>query len=237
MNHSPRIPGLFVTGTDTNVGKTHIACLIVRALRRVGHRVGAYKPVCSGAIFHSGLPPRWEDIVRLQEALAGDWPDDSICPQRFLAPVAPPLAAAEEGRTVNRELMTGGAEWWFSRSDLLVVEGAGGLLSPLSESDNSADLARSFGYPLLIVGRCGLGTINHSLLTIEAARSRGLPLAGVVLNQSHAGDDLSLAESNATEIEQRGQVRVLGITKLGSLDGLHRHGTPVTIPWSDLARC
>lgn len=237
MNSSPRTAGLFVTGTDTNVGKTHIACLITRELRRSGQRVGAYKPVCSGAIPHSLPNPRWDDIERLQGALEGDWLDESICPQRFLAPVAPPLAAKMEGRTVDRELITAGAEWWKSRVDCLIVEGAGGLLAPLTETENSADLARSFGYPLIIVARCGLGTINHSLLTIEAARLRGLSIAGVILNQSHAGDDLNLAESNATEIERIGKTPVLGIVDWASVDGLHRHGCPVTIPWSELAAC
>ncbi len=227
--------GLFVTGTDTNIGKTHVATLIVRALRANGHRVGAYKPVCSGAVLDSTGTAQWEDIERLRAALGVDWPDDAISPQRFLAPLAPPLAARAEGRTVDFGRLVSGIKWWRGKVDLLIVEGAGGLLAPVAETETAADLAQAIGFPLVIVARCGLGTINHTLLTVEAARRRGLSIAGVVLNQSHPGDDRALAEANAAEIETRGIVVVLGIVDWGSPDGLHRHGCPVTIPWSDLA--
>ncbi len=235
MSQPPRLPGLFVTGTDTDVGKTHIAALIVRALRATGHRVGAYKPVGSGAVQDSTRGVRWDDIERLRAALGADWPDDAICPQRFLAPLAPPLAARAEGRTVDFDRLISGAEWWLEHADLLVVEGAGGLLAPVTQTETAADLARAIGYPLIIVARCGLGTINHTLLTIEAAQHRGLSIAGVVLNQSHPDDDRTLAEANAEEIEVRGAVPVLGIVDWGTSDGLHRHEAPVTIRWSDLA--
>jgi dethiobiotin synthetase len=235
MSQPTRLPGLFVTGTDTDVGKTHIAALIVRSLRTTGHRVGAYKPVCSGADPDTTRGARWGDIERLRDALGTDWPDEAICPQRFLAPLAPPLAARAEGRTVDFNRLVSGAGWWLDHADLMIVEGAGGLLAPVTETESAADLARAIGHPLIVVARCGLGTINHTLLTVEAARHRGLTVAGVVLNQSHPGDDLTLAESNAAEIERRGTVRVLGIVDWGSPDGLHRHGRPVTIPWSDLA--
>lgn len=236
MSQPPRLPGLFVTGTDTDVGKTHIAALIIRALRTAGHRVGAYKPVCSGAVPDStGGGLRWDDIERLREALGADWPDDAICPQRFQAPLAPPLAAQFEGRRVDFTRLVAGAEWWFDHADVLIVEGAGGLLAPVTLSQTAADLACAIGYPLIVVARCGLGTINHTLLTIEAARHRGLSIAGVVLNQSHPDDDRTLAEANAEEIEVRGAVPVLGIVDWGTSDGLHRHEAPVTIRWSDLA--
>ena len=235
MSQPRRLPGLFVTGTDTNVGKTHIAALIIRALKATGHRVGAYKPVCSGAVQDSTRGVRWDDIERLRDALGADWPDDAICPQRFLAPLAPPLAARAEGRTVDFDRLVSGAEWWFDHADLLIIEGAGGLLAPVTQSQTAAELARAIGYPLIIVARCGLGTINHTLLTIEAARHRGLSIAGVVLNQSHPADDRTLAEANAEEIEVRGAVPVLGIVDWGSPDDLHRHEAPVTIRWSDLA--
>lgn len=228
-----RLPGLFITGTDTGVGKTHVASIIVRELRSAGHRVGAYKPVCSGAMQASG-GVIWDDIERLRNALGETCPDDAICPQRFLAPLAPPVAARLEGRTVDSELLLAGAQWWNDRADVLVVEGAGGLLAPVTGTATVADLAQEFGYPLVIVSRCGLGTINHTLLTVEASRNRRLPIAGIVLNQSSPEDDRSLAESNAAEIERRGGVPVLGLLDWGSSDGLHRHGRPVTIVWNDL---
>jgi dethiobiotin synthetase len=226
--------GLFVTGTDTNVGKTHVASLILRSLRTLGIRVGAYKPVCSGAILTSPSGPRWEDIDRLRDAVGCDFPDEAICPQRFLAPLAPPLAARAEGRTIDAARLVSGLQWWQGRADVVVVEGAGGLLAPVTETETVADLARSIGFPLIVVARCGLGTINHSLLTLEAARLRQLAVAGVVLNQCRPDDDRSLAEDNATEIESRGGVPVLGIIDWGSVDGLQRHGHPVTIPWREL---
>ncbi len=233
MSPTARPSGLFVTGTDTNVGKTQIATRIVSELRASSHRVGAYKPVCSGASGES--PPQWDDIERLRAALGLDLPDEIICPQRFLAPLAPHLAARAEGRFVDFERLVGGMDWWRDRADLMIVEGAGGLLAPVTDTKTVADLARVVRYPLVIVARCGLGTINHTLLTIEAARYRQLAIAGVVLNQSHPDDNWSLAESNAVEIETRSGVSVLGFMKYGSDDGLQRHESPVTIRWSDLA--
>ena len=227
--------GLFVTGTDTGIGKTWIASSIVRALASSGIRVGAYKPVCSGGVDFGGNVT-WEDIDRLQSALGAEYPVDAICPQRFLAALAPPLAARLESRRVDSDLLLAGARWWNGKADMLIVEGAGGLLSPVTETETVADLAQRLEYPLIIVARCGLGTINHTLLTIEAAGRRRLPIAGVILNQPCPEDDVSLAESNAQEIEQRGGVAVLGILPFSSSDSLHRHGCPVTIRWTELAK-
>jgi len=234
--------GLFVTGTDTGIGKTHVASLIARQLVSCGVRVGVYKPVCSGAEFDTSGRARWDDIERLREAVRDEWPgdtlsDEAICPQRFLAPLAPPLAARAEGRTVDLALLKSGADHWSSRVDVLVVEGAGGLLAPVSKTTNGADLAREFGYPLIVVARCGLGTINHSLLTIEAAERRGLRVAGIVLNQARPEDDLALATDNAVEITARGGVPVLGVIIWQSTAGLQRDGRTVTIDWRALAQC
>ncbi len=240
MNEPTRPPGLFVTGTDTGVGKTHVASLIARQLSSVGVRVGVYKPVCSGAVFDEHGRARWDDIDRLREAVRGHWPgieltDDAICPQRFLAPLAPPLAARLEGRGIDVEQLRRGADGWTGRAEVLIVEGAGGLLAPVSETQDVADLARDIGYPLIVVARCGLGTINHSLLTVEAARRRGLPVAGIVLNQAHREDDLALAFDNAAEIEARSGAPVFGVVSWQSVDGLQRDGRTVTIRWQALA--
>lgn len=235
MNSDVVTQGLFVTGTDTAVGKTQVAVQILRELSASGTKAGAYKPVCSGAVQEAGQAVFWDDIERLSGALEATWSVDRIAPQRFLAPVAPPLAARLEGREVDFRQAVEGARWWNGRVEMLIVEGAGGLLAPVSSGEFVADLAREIGFPLIIVARCGLGTINHTLLTIEAAKHRGLVVAGVVLNQSHPGDDYSLAESNAAEIESRGECQVLGVMKWGESDGLQRHGSPVTIPWTELA--
>lgn len=239
MNEPTRPPGLFVTGTDTGVGKTHVASLIARQLSASGVRVGVYKPVCSGAILDANGRARWDDIDRLREAVWGHWSDsdltdDAICPQRFIAPLAPPLAARAEGRVVDAGQLRRGAEWWTGRAEILIVEGAGGLLSPVSETKTVADLAQDIGYPLIVVARCGLGTINHSLLTVDAARHRGLHVAGIVLNQSHAADDLTLGADNAVEIETRSGAPVFGVVPWQSADGLQRDGQTVTIRWRTL---
>ncbi len=257
MSAPVRPSGLFVTGTDTGVGKTHVASLIARQLVSCGLRVGVYKPVCSGAEFDSNGLAQWDDIERLREAVRGGWQetavcgktlsgeplalellsDDAICPQRFLAPLAPPLAARAEGRTVDLALLESGADHWSAWAEVLIIEGAGGLLAPVSETTSAGDLARQFGYPLIIVARCGLGTINHTLLTIEAAQRRGLSVAGIVLNQARLDDDLALATDNAAEITARGGVPVLGVISWRSTAGLQRDGRTVTIAWQNLAGC
>ena len=207
MNRS----GLFITGTDTSVGKTVVATAIVRQLRDEGVRVGAYKPAASGAVERPEGNRVWEDVEQLSQALGDAYPAERICPQRFAAPLAPPLAAAAEGRSVDPKLLRDGARWWQGQVEFLVVEGAGGLLSPLSSDDSVADLARDLALPLLVVARVGLGTINHTLLTLEAAESRGLQVAGIVLNQAAPGEwDLSV-ESNPAELQKRTRVPVLAV--------------------------
>ncbi len=232
--------GLFITGTDTGVGKTHVTCLIARQLIAAGVETAAYKPVCSGGVQkQSAISPgvydiEWEDIVRLSAATGGKWPDETICPQRFFAPLAPPVAAKMEGRTVDFQLLVNGSRK-FSGAEVLLVEGAGGWLSPLTESATVADLAQELRLPILIVARAGLGTINHTLLTIESVRARGLPIAGVVLNEVvSSGSDISY-RTNGDEIQARGGVPVFGIVPHGTKFDLHQGGQSVTIYWQSLA--
>ena len=227
--------GLFITGTDTGVGKTHVTCLIARQLIAAGVETAAYKPVCSGAVLSAATNDvEWEDIVRLSAATHGKWPDEKICPQRFLAPLAPPIAAKMEGRTVDFQLLVDGSSQ-FPGAEVLLVEGAGGWLSPLSESTTVADLAQELKLPILIVARAGLGTINHTLLTIESVRGRGLSIAGVVLNEVvPSGDDISF-RTNGDEIQARSGIPVFGIVPHGTKFDLHQGGRPVTIYWEALA--
>ncbi|OHB78989.1 MAG: hypothetical protein A2W31_15500, partial [Planctomycetes bacterium RBG_16_64_10] len=127
------------------------------------------------------------------------------CPQRFAAPLAPHLAARAEGRVVDDDLLRAGIRYWQARSDLVLVEGAGGLLSPVSESCYCADLAGDFGYPLLVVAPNTLGAINATLQTLIAAtawRPR-LIVAGIVLSDVHGRWADASAASNRTEIERR----------------------------------
>jgi dethiobiotin synthetase len=228
--------GLFITGTDTGVGKTHIACEIVRELRAAGHRVGAYKPVCSGAVSGQAGRPIWDDVEALRQALDSDISDDRISPQRFVAPLAPPIAARQEGRTVDVMELQRGFDWWSSRSEIVVVEGAGGLLCPLTDTESMADLAKRFELPLIVVARLGLGTINHTLLTVEVARQCGLHVAGIIFNEpsSAAVNDPS-ATSNAHEVAARCPVPILGIRRHHALGWVGRFAEPVAVDWLALA--
>jgi dethiobiotin synthetase len=227
--------GLFITGTDTGVGKTHVAMGIIAALRSRGIRVGAYKPAVSGSVPRPDGPV-WNDVERLRSAAGGAFPAERICPQRFHAPLAPPVAARQEGRQVDAELLRTGLEWWRNQVEIVIVEGAGGLLSPITETESVADLAVSLGFPLVIVARRTLGTINHTLLTLEAAHGRRLAVAGIILNQPVAPgpDDLS-TESNPRELEKRSPVPILAILPHSSAGDL-LHPSPLsTIDWVQLS--
>ncbi len=170
--------GLFVIGTDTEVGKTFVACQLARLLVDAGMRVGVYKPVASGSDAMSA-----SDAELLRSAARQDCELERVCPQQFLAPVAPPIAAAMEGRTVDESLLLTGANWWLGRCELLIVEGAGGALSPISDRLTVLDLAEQFGYPLLLVVANRLGAVNHTLLTLEVAQRRGLRVEAIILNE------------------------------------------------------
>jgi dethiobiotin synthetase len=196
--HSPQ--GLFITGTDTGVGKTFVASLIAKALRATGRRVGVYKPAASGCI-RNGNTLVSEDAVSLWNAAGNPGELERVCPQRFLAPLSPHLAAQAEGKELDIGLLCDGITYWRRRSDIVLVEGAGGLMSPMGEKEYVADLADTFGYPLIIVTRNMLGTINQTLQTLITAAvfHEGLPTAGLVLNHtaSPTTDDVSMATNRA----------------------------------------
>ncbi len=204
--------GLLITGTDTGVGKTYVACLIARALRGEGLRVGVYKPAASGCRVEQGRLMS-DDALALWEAAGRPGEPDRVCPQCFAAPLAPHLAARAEGRTVDRDRLRRGLDYWRQRSDVLVVEGVGGLLTPISEEDYVADLAYEFGLPLVVVSRNVLGAINQTLQTLHVAATYrgGLPVAGVVLNDAapeRSADDPS-TQTNADELRRRCRVPLL----------------------------
>lgn len=169
--------GLFIVGTDTEVGKTFVACRLTELLVERGMKVGVYKPVASGS--EDSQP---SDAELLRAAAKQDCDLKHVCPQQFAAPVAPPIAAAMEGREVDEALLVTGANWWLGRCDLLLVEGAGGALSPISTNQTVLDLAVQFGFPLLLVVADKVGAVNHTLLTLEAAHKRGLRVEAIVLN-------------------------------------------------------
>lgn len=198
--------GLFVVGTDTDVGKTAVAVAILRGLVAAGRRVAAYKPVASGiatAAEPGGDPERlWEAAGRVGEITA-------VCPQCFPAPLSPPRAAEAAGRTVNEPLLRAGLQAWRDH-DIVVVEGAGGLFSPLARATLGADLAIEFGYPLVVVDAARLGAIGRTLATVRAARAAGLVVAACVLSHvapprgefdDPAGDS-GIARANAADLKR-----------------------------------
>jgi dethiobiotin synthetase len=197
--------GLFITGTSTNVGKTYVAARVARAVARQGRQVGVYKPVASGCRLVDGQL-RCDDAIALWEGAGRPGELSAVCPQSFAAPLAPHLAAREEGREVNPRLLRTGLEYWRERAEFLVVEGVGGLMSPLSDDDYVADLAAEFQLPLLVVTANALGAINQTLQTLITAASfrDGLEVAGVILNDCSpsSADDPSTA-SHWDELEKR----------------------------------
>jgi dethiobiotin synthetase len=207
------VNGLFVTGTDTGVGKTVLTAGIVAALRARGHDAGVAKPIQSGALADDPtgdamLLKRWTGVAESASEIA---------PYSFAAPLAPLVAAGLEGRTVTLAEAVEAAQAIADRYETVVVEGAGGLMVPLGPDWTVADLAVELGLPLVVVARAGLGTVNHSTLTVRVARSVGLDVVGVILNG--AGDESS--QGNAALIERLANVRVLGSTPLveGELTG------------------
>ena len=201
--------GLYVSGTDTDVGKTYVACLVAKSLCEQGHRVGVYKPVASGG---SRVDEEIvaADALALQEAAGLSRCLAAICPQVFEAPLAPPVAAAAEGRAVDREMLRQGLMYWSDKCDVVIVEGVGGLMSPLSEEDYNATLAEEFGYPLVLVAANRLGVIHHAVQTLIAAAAfgEGIDTAGIILNQVQSAVDGSVS-ANYRELEKRIRVPIL----------------------------
>lgn len=230
--------GLFITGTDTGVGKTRVAAAIARCLRQAGLRVGALKPVATGATRDS-CGWRCEDAQELIDAIGGGVPLNAVAPILFEAPLAPPVAARLAGRSLEHEAVRAAVQrafdWWASRADFLLVEGVGGVLCPLAEGTTVADLAAEIDFPLLIVARRCLGTLNHTLLTVEAARSRGLRLAGIILNAAECPPDTLVSATNSDELCRR----LAGVPLLAEIDHLEDPGSLASelsrIDWP--ARC
>lgn len=171
--------GLFVVGTDTDVGKTAVAAAILRGLVAEGRRAAAYKPVASG-IAKADEPG--SDPERLWKAAGRIGAITAVCPQCFPAPLSPPRAARAAGRTIDETLLRAGLAVGRER-DLVVVEGAGGLFSPLGPTTLGADLAGEFGFPLVVVDTARLGAIGRTLATVRAARAAGLVVAACVLSE------------------------------------------------------
>jgi dethiobiotin synthetase len=191
----------FVTGTDTGVGKTFVTCALARLGVAAGKRVLAFKPIETGV-----TNPEGEDQAALCAA-AGDWQRGPLRGlYRFPLPAAPLVAASAVGSTIDLEMVLQTAN--EPTADLVLVEGAGGWRVPITDAVDMGGLAKRLSYPVILVARASLGTINHSLLSIEAIERDGCSLAAIVLSM-RPEDDPDFTRSNAAEIRRRWAGRVL----------------------------
>ncbi len=206
----PKVSGLFITGTDTGVGKTVVAGGIANVLHRQGHRVGVFKPVASGCTNqYEGLVN--DDANFLRACSHCDFPLSVICPVGYVSPAAPVVCEEHENRQVDFGSIAEAYRKICAKSEIMIVEGIGGVRVPISFGVDVVELMKQFDLPVVIVARPDLGTINHTLLTIDAVRNAGLDLAGVVINGYDAAN-VGLAEETLPGIlEEWGQVPVLSI--------------------------
>jgi len=217
----PALAGLFVTGTDTGVGKTLVAGAIARCLRRQGVPVEVLKPVASGCrSSREGLVSA--DAEFLAACADSARPLWQIAPLRYASALAPNVAAERESRPVDLEAVFEAYRRLQNDGRVVIVEGIGGLLCPICDDFWVIHLARLMALPVVVVARAGLGTLNHTLLTLHAARSAGLHLAGVVINRyppdldaeaaGHAGAEADVSVlTNPRQIALRGRVPVLTV--------------------------
>src|SRR5512139_4332287 len=197
--------GLFVTGTDTGVGKTRVAVALIRALRARGLRVAAMKPVSAG----SGPGGLNEDVAALLEAtdVAADLRD--VNPYAFVEPIAPHIAAQQSGVRIDLEVIAAAHARLAAMADVVVVEGAGGWRVPLNEREDMADLAQALGLPVVLVVGMRLGCLSHALLTAESIAARRLPWAGWVGN--HIDPAMACQADNVAALHARLPGPCLGV--------------------------
>lgn len=202
--------GVFVTGTDTGVGKTVIAAALAAWCRGQGMDVGVMKPVATGL---RRMGRRWisDDTRRLATAAGTDDAWSLITPVRYRAPLAPSVAARRVGRPVSLRAIQAAFRVLRRRHEVLIVEGIGGALVPLTRRVMTADLACALRLPALIIARAGLGTINHTLLTVEALRRRRVPIIGIILNAESSRAASSLAgRTNPAALRRLLRVPIFG---------------------------
>jgi dethiobiotin synthetase len=219
----PPAKGFFVTGTGTEVGKTVVSAALAHDLRQQGMSVAVFKPAVTG-LDEPGEP----DHALLRRAAGSAQSDDEIAPYRYGPPASPHLAAAQAGEEIDPERLRSGARSAAAGADALVCEGVGGLLVPLSwrlggaMPDQGAnymvrDLAVDLGLPVIVAASPGLGTISHTLLTLESARAAGLNVAAVVITP-WPEEPSAIESSNLETIESLGEVTVLTLPQLDLAD-------------------
>ncbi|HTL28314.1 MAG TPA: dethiobiotin synthase [Tepidisphaeraceae bacterium] len=215
-----KIPGLFITGTDTGIGKTVIAGAIADWFRRRGSRVAVCKPAATGCVRRrEGLVS--EDAEFLAACADSPHPLDLICPERFVEPLAPAVAAERAGRKLDWESINRSLGLMSQDRDVIIVEGVGGLMVPMDDKHTVLDMIKWLGVPVVVVARPALGTINHALLTLHALRNAGMKPAGVVINR-YPPERASVAEeTNTRAIEKWGKIPVLCVAPDEPVEGVN----------------
>ncbi len=213
-----RCKGVFITGTDTGVGKTYLAAGIAKHLRARGIDVGVMKPAETGCSRRNGTLVPSDAVILMKAAGVNDRLDD-VNPFRFRNPLAPSVAAAAEGSSIDPDRIRSAFDRLCRKHRFMIVEGAGGIMVPLTGRYTYLDLALNLRLPVVVVARPGLGTINHTLLTIEALKMREIAIVGVVINYT-GGEKTGAAEkTNPGVLQELAGVDVLGVIRYKS-DGM-----------------
>ncbi|CAN7478422.1 dethiobiotin synthase [Phenylobacterium sp. LjRoot225] len=204
---------LFVAGAHTDVGKTHVACALIRAARARNLTCDAFKPVLSGFD-----PARWResDAGRLIEALGREEADlDAVSPLRFSAPLAPPVAARREGQRLAKSALLARCRTWLAASpaQLKLLEGAGGLMSPIAEDGTALDLPEYLSLPSILVGGAYLGAVSHVLTALEVMRARHLRVIALVISEDASPEAPSFDDTVAMVRKFAGPVPVVSVRR------------------------
>ena len=203
-------PAWFITGTDTEIGKTFVACALLHAFRSTGTRAVAMKPIAAGCD-EDGVN---DDVERLLAASSFAPPRRLVNPYAFRAAIAPHIAATEEGRHIELPTIAAAFAELRRMADVTLVEGVGGFCVPLDATADTADLAALLALPLILVVGMRLGCINHALLTAQAIAARGLPLAGWVANRIDPA--MSRFAENLAALRSRLPAPLLGVVEHGT---------------------
>ena len=210
MNQRKKAKGFFVTGTDTGVGKTVITVALLELMRSFGLKACGMKPIETGCVReHEELIPSDGEFIKTAGQLAE--PLGTISPCRFEHPLAPLAASRIEGMPVDLQKIQTTYSQLSSRYEAVIVEGVGGLLVPVTDNYSVLDLAQDFGLPLVVVARTGLGTLNHTMLTVNYALKEGLAVAGIIMNESHPPENTLAEKTNKDILMKISPVPLFGV--------------------------
>lgn len=212
--------GFFITGTDTGIGKTLVSCALLHAFSVRGHTVVGMKPVAAGRDNENG---KWADVEALIAASTVAAPREWVNPYALMPPIAPHIAAQQAGIEIDLAVIQQACLELQNLAEVVIVEGVGGFLVPLSAQHNGADLAKALGLPVILVVGMRLGCLNHALLTAQAIQAAGLTLAGWVANR--VDPNMLIFEENVRALEQRLDYPLLGVLPFEAEAGAKKFST------------